>query len=418
MKTRVGIAISAAGAAIGGFVLILELPIESGQGTTIGGLAVLGGAAVAFYSSKLTRDTTHADEEDKLTEQQEARTQSHKREVRRDLQSRFTTSASQLADSSATIRLAGVYSLASLADDWADSGEDAERQVCIDLLCAYLRTPPVNVTQSAPGAAINIRPPTADELREAEVRNTIVRTIRQRTLMDPETETNGPWQGCKFDLSRAELPHIGWSNCRFNGRLDFTNTTFADGADFSYAHLHNVDFTSAEFRGNPNTAAAVFKRTRFTRALFYQAKFFINARFPRMIVAGSCTFTSAEFRGRLTDFSGADYEKSGITTHFDSAAFVGQVIFASSWWEAPVTFRNADFEGTTRLRFDSPRTWTVPPTVDWNEHSGQPDTLRGTWPPMRFKDVQAAAEREAADEHSGDTPESDVEDLDDEDAEK
>jgi hypothetical protein len=38
------------------------------------------------------------------------------------------------------VRLAGIYSLAALADDWAENGNEDERQVCIDLLCAYFRS--------------------------------------------------------------------------------------------------------------------------------------------------------------------------------------------------------------------------------------------------------------------------------------
>jgi len=41
-----------------------------------------------------------------------------------------------LGHSAAAVRLAGVYVMAELADGWP-----RYRQVCIDVLCAYLRTP-------------------------------------------------------------------------------------------------------------------------------------------------------------------------------------------------------------------------------------------------------------------------------------
>jgi hypothetical protein len=49
---------------------------------------------------------------------------------------RFTAIAAQLGDDQPAVRLAGVHAMAGLADDW-----DANRQTCIDVLCAYLRMP-------------------------------------------------------------------------------------------------------------------------------------------------------------------------------------------------------------------------------------------------------------------------------------
>jgi hypothetical protein len=49
---------------------------------------------------------------------------------------RFATTAGQLGHDSPAVRLAGVYAMAGLADDWP-----AQRQTCIDVLCAYLRMP-------------------------------------------------------------------------------------------------------------------------------------------------------------------------------------------------------------------------------------------------------------------------------------
>ena len=51
---------------------------------------------------------------------------------------RYGEAAAQLGHGNAAIRLAGVYAMAQLADDWADP--DA-RQQCVAVLCAYLRMP-------------------------------------------------------------------------------------------------------------------------------------------------------------------------------------------------------------------------------------------------------------------------------------
>jgi hypothetical protein len=52
----------------------------------------------------------------------------------RTLNERFATAAGQLGDDKPAVRLAGVYAMAGLADDWKSN-----RQTCVDVLCAYLR---------------------------------------------------------------------------------------------------------------------------------------------------------------------------------------------------------------------------------------------------------------------------------------
>src|SRR6266496_4897676 len=55
----------------------------------------------------------------------------------RTLNERFATAAGQLgSDKPPPVRLAGVYAMAGLADDWEEN-----RQTCVDVLCAYLRIP-------------------------------------------------------------------------------------------------------------------------------------------------------------------------------------------------------------------------------------------------------------------------------------
>src|SRR5215217_9073630 len=74
---------------------------------------------------------------------------------------RFTAAADQLGHDMAAVRLAGIYAMARLADDWED-----QRQTCIDVLCAYLRLP--------------YDPDDPSKYREGdrEVRRTTIRIIR------------------------------------------------------------------------------------------------------------------------------------------------------------------------------------------------------------------------------------------------
>ena len=80
---------------------------------------------------------------------------------------RFTAIAAQLGDAQPAVRLAGVHAMAGLADDWR-----ANRQTCIDVLCAYLRMP----YEPDPGEGA----PAAERLAfraGREVRHTVIRVI-------------------------------------------------------------------------------------------------------------------------------------------------------------------------------------------------------------------------------------------------
>ena len=91
---------------------------------------------------------------------------------------RYQEAAGQLGSDKAAVRLAGVYAMAHLADDWPE-----QRQMCVDVLCAYLRMPP---------KAEDAQP---DE-QEEQVRETVVAVLRAH-LQDPDAETS--WSRLKLD---------------------------------------------------------------------------------------------------------------------------------------------------------------------------------------------------------------------------
>jgi len=97
---------------------------------------------------------------------------------------RFTRASEQLDSDKAAVRLAGVYAMASLADDWK-----AGRQQCIDMLCAYLRmpyTPPTDPNDDEAREAADVddkekrRELQEQHTQERQVRHTIIRVIRDR----------------------------------------------------------------------------------------------------------------------------------------------------------------------------------------------------------------------------------------------
>lgn len=198
---------------------------------------------------------------------------------------RFGTAAGQLASEHYAVKLAGVYALAKLADDWA-----AGRQTCINVLCANLRR------GHTPQPADDADP--AEHLAftdNQEFRHTIIAVIATR-LRDPE----GPWHGCRFDFHGAVLDGGDFERVTFSsGVVNFQNATFSGGkvsfalATFSRGSV--VDFTNATFAD--------------CLVNFYGAKFcggqvsFYGATFA----SGKVSFPRAEFTGGVVDFGNATF---------------------------------------------------------------------------------------------------------------
>lgn len=94
----------------------------------------------------------------------------------------YISTSGMLGNETAAVRQAGIYAVARLADDWPRF-----RQSCVDVLCAYLRTP------ADDGAQLSAA--------ERQVRLSAVRIISAH--LDSLGEQS--WQDCVMDFSGAEL---------------------------------------------------------------------------------------------------------------------------------------------------------------------------------------------------------------------
>jgi uncharacterized protein YjbI with pentapeptide repeats len=235
--------------------------------TVLGGAGVLGAGVLTFRSAHNTRisaertaadslahaetelehaRTVAADEsarhEKQLAEQAKTAERTHQREVVRDLRSRYTTCAEQLAHDSAAIRLAGVYALASLADDWQQQNERDEKQVAIDLLRAYLRTPNIHTP-----ALIAAKLPDTGEL---EVRKTILLTLQKRS--SAEASDPKSWNGFDCTITNADVSNMSLSTLDLSGAdLSFSNLSRAKltAANLSRANLAGANLAGANLAG-------------------------------------------------------------------------------------------------------------------------------------------------------------------------
>jgi hypothetical protein len=106
-------------------------------------LTLLGTLGAQYFGRRGTnKDTEKAFGEQRMQLNETLKAQSEQLERTlgeqriRMLNERSTTAAEQLGSDKPAVRLAGVYAMAGLADDWEEN-----RQTCVDVLCAYLQLP-------------------------------------------------------------------------------------------------------------------------------------------------------------------------------------------------------------------------------------------------------------------------------------
>lgn len=271
----------------------------------------------------------------------------------RDLRTRFTTAAEQLGDGRFSVRQAGAYAMAAIADDWLALAADEpigsrEAQVCIDVLCATLRGAPEQPDDNS------------SEPADQPVREVILHIIALHLRAQSQSEPS--WRHMRFDLNGAWLHDVDLSHCHFDGALILRKARFTGlKAVFTGSHFSNTTFDRAGFE--PSNAAdfthciwdttAVFEYTTFSESVnFDDSHFNSGANFLGVTVGtsgpypGEASFKRAKFAG-LTDFTWFD---TYSTLTFYEANFHGPVKFvrldaAKAQHGASVSFVGATFYG-------------------------------------------------------------------------
>src|SRR5262249_44659607 len=219
----------------------------------------------------------------------------------RTLNERFDTVAEHLgSDKPPAVRVAAVYAMAGLADDWPE-----HRQMCVEVLCAYLRMP----YEAEPGGDAPVEKRLAWRAGR-EVRHTVIRVIA--------AHLNGTapvsWCGLNFDFAGAVFDGGDFSGAKFpGGTVNFVGAEFSGG---------EVSFGGAEFSGGT---------VRFGGAKFSGARVnFCLARFSGGLVdfagakisSGTVGFGYTKFSGGIINFTGAKF--SGAAVHFFGSKFTGE----------------------------------------------------------------------------------------------
>lgn len=221
-------------------------------------LAVVAGFGGVVVLSVNHRKQRFAEKAHALAEGQEDR------ERTKLLNERFAAAVEQLAHERPQVRLAGVYALAGLADDWP-----AGRQQCVEVLIAYLRLGQSEDRFAGPG--------------EAEVTDTIFRTFRDRL----DKAAHGPWTLLDFDFTGMTLADADFGGLEFRGAVTFDGVTFTGLV---------ASFADTRFFGTLSCHGAVFTAdvTDFQRSWFYGKAEFVGAEFHAPVNLGGAMVHTGE----------------------------------------------------------------------------------------------------------------------------
>jgi hypothetical protein len=336
---------------------------------------------------------------------------------------RFGAAAEQLGHTDAAVRLAGVYAMTTVANQYSNFDQ---RQQCIDVLCGYLRLPynpedqkphqtNLRITEKADTTSTSEAEFTYRQ-DDSEVRNTILRTIVSHIQHDAKTS----WSKHDFDFTGAYLEEGNFEGARFNGQYTRFDKTHFNGEyiQFNHAQFNGevTGFDGAQFNGKLTTfGEAQFnaKYTQFNHAQFngegtrfdkthfngevtgfegaqfngsgtgfFEAQFngsgtwFFKAQFN----GNNTSFDRAQFNGKITGFDGAQF--NGKITSFNGAKFnKGGISFRSEFLSTKTDFSFAEF--TADVSFQDSTIGTGEIVTDWKANKGpQPENVRpNPWPP-------------------------------------
>ncbi|MCC8249145.1 pentapeptide repeat-containing protein, partial [Saccharothrix luteola] len=228
----------------------------------VGGLGAVVALAVAYRKQQVSEAAHH------IAAWQE------QRERTKFLNERYGKAAEQLGHDKSAVRLAGVYAIVGLADDWP-----AQRQTCVDVLCGYLRMP------------------YPEDSSERQVRQAII-----TTLLDHSWDNAWDTKAVVIDFRNVEFEN-----------LDLSRRTFAGNFNFDHAVFHGdlTDFGSTTFTGVVTFRGARFKSksTLFSEITGRDAVIdFSEATFSGDLVE----FSESRLTNTTVDFNGATVEDAQV----------------------------------------------------------------------------------------------------------
>ena len=321
--------------------------------TTIGGIGGTG-YLVIKYRERASAERAERDAEQDRAEQ------------------RLLSGVQQLGSGSPQVRIAGVYSLADVADTYR--GE--YRQRVVSILCGYLRTQRgewrtiVNEQDGPEQSSEEKVYVSHDGAVESTALEVLVRHLRKRRekmkhreAVTQLVEDDQLWCDCTIDLHDAVLTEIAdFRGATFTNAANFWDATFTNAANFwratftNAANFWGATFTNANFRGATFTNADFWGAAFTNDANFWDATFTNDANFWRATFKRDADFWDATFK-RDANFQGATFNHDA---NFWRATFNHDANFQDATFNGDAYFRgatftnNANFQGATFSRSAPP----------------------------------------------------------------
>jgi hypothetical protein len=210
------------------------------------------------------------------------------------LSSQYQDAADQLGSDKAAVRLAGVYAMSRLADDWIE-----QRQTCINVLCAYFRMHKEG-DQLASG--------------EREVRSTILDLLFEH--LHPSRPST--WRGYDYNLKGSFIDlDIYILDGPGEGFIDFSESVFSS-CGLTVVNPHGQSINILSFEGTQFKLDTKVKLKghfsdgdiSFNKAHLISGKLDLTSLY---MSGGTLRFAETKFEGADVYFSGAHFD----TGHLD-----------------------------------------------------------------------------------------------------
>ncbi|WLF51502.1 pentapeptide repeat-containing protein [Rhodococcus opacus] len=235
------------------------LDVSRSVAFSLGALGAIAALLVGYRRQKTT-EQAHDHEVDKArADRKLERTKQEDEGVAR-LHDRFAKAVEQLANGDPTIRLGAVYVLAALAFDWLAVREFRQRQVCVDILCAYLRsTPKISPDVAEDQRDTNI----LDALkRDQDVRKAALQALSEINFLD---DTKGKKTSTGLARSHRNLYRRQAKKGAIpETRIDLNGITLR-GLDLHHVNLAHLPLAGANLT-DVNLKGADLTRTTLNKA--------------------------------------------------------------------------------------------------------------------------------------------------------